>query len=95
MSVPIFATPDSTVLTWLGNTNSDVSTLELCAGQFKCLFQAIKRAELDVAETLWLPVQFVLDNAHIRDLTFSEEIVDVALGSIERQISQVSGIWGL
>jgi hypothetical protein len=79
-------------LTRFGNTNPDVSALETGATQGQSRFQAFKSCEFNIAEAFGFSVKLVLHDANTCDLAVSEEILDVALCSIEGQIGQVSGI---
>lgn len=79
-------------LTWVGDTDPNISALEWCAGKLQRLFQAVKSAELDVSEAFRLPLQFVLYDAHMSDITSAEEILNVALCSIKRQVAQMRSI---
>ena len=81
--------------TGLRDADADVAALELGAGEVEGLLQTVERAELNVAESLGLAVQLVLDNAHIGNLAVSEEVVDITLGGVEGEVAQVSCVWGL
>ncbi len=81
--------------TGLGDADPDISALERRAGQVESLLQAIERAELNIAESLGLAIQLVLNDAHVGDLASAEEVVDVTLGSIEGEVAQVGSVWGL
>jgi hypothetical protein len=84
-----------TVHTGLSNADADVSALELGAGKVESLLQAIEGAELDVAETLGLAVELVLDDADVGDLAAGKEVGDVALGRVEGEVAQVGSVRGL
>lgn len=83
------------LLTRLRNADSDVSALELAAGEGEGLLQAVYRAELDVSESLGLAVELVLDDAHVGDLAVGEEVVDITLGGVEGEVAQVGCVRGL
>ena len=82
-------------LTGLSNADSDVTAHErgLCEGEG--LLQAVNCGELDVAEALGLVVELVLNNANVGDLTSAEEGLNVGLGDIEGEVSEVSSVRGL
>ena len=83
------------VRTRLGNADPDISALEGRARQVESLLQAIKRAKLNITETLGLAVQLVLDNAHVSNLALGEEVLDIALGGVEGEVAQVGSVRGL
>jgi hypothetical protein len=83
------------LLTRLRNADSDVSALELAAGEGEGLLQAVNRAELDVSESLGLAVELVLDDAHVGDLAVAEEVVDITLSGVEGEVAQVGCVRGL
>lgn len=55
-------------LTRLSYTNPDTPAHEARVCERKCLLQSIQRSELDVAETLGLAIQLVLDDPDRGDL---------------------------
>jgi hypothetical protein len=82
-------------LTRLSNADSDVAAHEggLCKGE--CLLQAVDCGELNVTEALGLHVKLVLDNANVGDLTSAKEGLDVGLGDIEGEVTEMGSVWGL
>lgn len=81
--------------TWVGNTDADVSALELGLAKFKSLLQAIDSAEFDVTETLRSAVKLVLDDANAGDFAAGKEVLDIGLSDFKGKVAQVSGVWGL
>jgi hypothetical protein len=79
-------------LTRFSNADSDVAAHErgLCEGE--SLLQAVNCGELNVTEALGLVVELVLDNANVGDLASAEEGLDIGLGDIEGEITEVGSV---
>lgn len=80
------------IRTWVSDANSNAAPLELGAIQFEGLFQTFECSKLDITETFGLAVQFILYYSDACDLATCEEIFNIAVGGIERQVAQVGSI---
>lgn len=83
------------VRTRLSNADSDVAALHGGSLECKRLFQAFDGSKLDIAESLWLLSELVLDDTDTGNLAVSEKLMDVILVGVEGEIADVSGIRGL
>lgn len=81
--------------TWIGNADSDVSSLELLSGEGNSLDQTITGTKLGITETLWLHVHLVLNNADVDAVASGEEVLDILLGGVEGKVTEMSGVWWL
>jgi hypothetical protein len=82
-------------LTRLSNANSDVAAHEggLCKG--KCFLQAVDCGEFNITEALGLHVKLILNDANVGDLTPAKEGLNVGLGDIEGEVTEMGSVWGL
>ena len=81
--------------TWISNADSDVSCLELASGECKSLDQTLTGSELSITEALWLHVHLVLNDADVDAVAIGEEILDILLGGVEGEVTEMGGVWWL
>jgi len=82
-------------LTWLSDTDTNVSALELAFAQSQSLLQTVYGAKLNVTESFWSVVKFVLDQTHTRDIALAEETLDIAFCHFKGEVTQVGSVWWL
>ena len=80
------------LLTWLCNADTNISTLELRSICVQCLLQAFKTAKFHISKALGFAIHLVFNDANICNFALSEEILNIALCGVERQIAKMSSV---
>lgn len=81
------------MLTRLSNANLHIPPHKVRLRKRERLLQSFDSCKFDIAKAFRTLIHLVLYNAHARDLTIFEEVLDVGLGDFVREIAQMCCIW--